>query len=905
MKTFVSVLICLMLFATAMEAQDQKTIDLPRPALDPRPGIRRSQVKIEAGGQVMNLKGITTVLDSGAFWTAVTEMETPSGKVIDTVTLEKITLITRRRQLTQGPVVIDLDFSNNKATGSLSLNGQDHLIAVDLGGPLFADGAGADEAIAGLPLAMGYSATFRNFDLQMQKVKLLQLKVVGSESVTVPAGKFDTFRVDIASADGGSDRKTIWVARETRQVVKVYAVVAAMGGAVITAELLSDTPLELSAQEDKLADKRLKVPATNQVAGVVTAVKIAPDHGTLVPGESLQLTGTVEGTGNFSTELKWSVNDVDGGNASLGTISSGLYATPYPTPATVTIKATSRADLARSAVAIITFAAPPAAFVSALRVDATAPTHPISPLIYGMNSWRLTDPENQAPKVVKAVRLPLNRWGGDGVTLYNYKLDISNHGDDWFFEVDPHSNSGYPDISEFNSQVLGDRAVGAKTLATVPVIGWTTKSRTRGASFSVAKYGPQQKTDPYWGIYGNGVKPDGTLITNNDPNDTCMPIDEHWTSEWVKYLVSKFGNAASGGVAIYALDNEPSWWDKVHRDVHPLPFTYDEVTENGLKVAGAIKAADPTAEVSGPVIDYWMTYFYSKKDLPWLQPNWKGAWDGPVDRRAHGNLPFIDYYLRAFKTAQDADPRHTRLLDYLDLHTYFAAGDAMLKPAGTSLQQRAVIDSTRVFWDPTYTDPIFRNPDNFMTPLAPQMIPRMKDWVAANYPGTKIAITEYNWGAPEHISGAVAQADILGIFGREGLDLGALWGPPNLDSPLMFAFKIFRNYDDAGAGFGDLSLAAKSADQGRLAIYAARRTADQTITVLVINKTFGDLRADLELDHFRAGKTAKVYRYSGSDLTRIQALPVATASGPDKKATIVKDQLFPAMSITLYAIGSN
>lgn len=65
-------------------------------------------------------------------------------------------------------------------------------------------------------------------------------------------------------------------------------------------------------------------------------------------------------------------------------------------------------------------------------------------------------------------------------------------------------------------------------------------------------------------------------------------------------------------------------------------------------------------------------------------------------------------------------------------------------------------------------------------------------------------------------------------------------------------FKIFRNYDDAGAEFGDTSLAATSADQFKLAIYAARRTADHTITVVVINKTFGDLRADLPIDNFKA-----------------------------------------------------
>jgi hypothetical protein len=110
-------------------------------------------------------------------------------------------------------------------------------IAVDLGGALFADGAGADQAIASLPLAEGYTTTFRNFDVQAQKVKLLQLSVAGVESVTVPAGKFDAYRVEISSADGGSDKKTVWVAKDTHKVVKASAVVAAMGGALVTEEL--------------------------------------------------------------------------------------------------------------------------------------------------------------------------------------------------------------------------------------------------------------------------------------------------------------------------------------------------------------------------------------------------------------------------------------------------------------------------------------------------------------------------------------------------------------------------------------------------------------------------------------------------------------------------------------------
>ncbi len=123
----------------------------------------------------------------------------------------------------------------------------------------------------------------------------------------------------------------------------------------------------------------------------------------------------------------------------------------------------------------------------------------------------------------------------------------------------------------------------------------------------------------------------------------------------------------------------------------------------------------------------------------------------------------------------------------------------------------------------------------------------MKKWVANDYPGTKLAITEYNWGGQEHINGALAQADILGIFGREGLDIGTLWGPPDpvKQVPGLVAFEVFRNYDGAGATFGDQAITSTSADQGKLSVYGALRTKDNVLTVVVINKTYGDFTATL------------------------------------------------------------
>lgn len=216
---------------------DANAVGTPKPATELQAGTWHYQVTIDAGGQKINLKVSTDIKDAGAAWSAVDTMETPGGNVTDTAVIEKGSLILLKRKLTQGPVNIDLSFDNGKATGNVSMNGTDKAVAADLGGTLFADAAAAEQVLACLPLADGYTTTFRNFDIQTQKVKLYQLKVAGVEKVTVPAGSFDAFRLDINSADGGPDKRTVWIARGSHKVVKVSAVLPSMGGATMTEEL--------------------------------------------------------------------------------------------------------------------------------------------------------------------------------------------------------------------------------------------------------------------------------------------------------------------------------------------------------------------------------------------------------------------------------------------------------------------------------------------------------------------------------------------------------------------------------------------------------------------------------------------------------------------------------------------
>ncbi len=659
----------------------------------------------------------------------------------------------------------------------------------------------------------------------------------------------------------------------------------------------------------------------NYAVPVITAVSVSA--ATITVGSAQQLTATVTGSGSYSTAVTWAVSlpaGSAGSGLSPGTIdANGLYTTPYPAPATVTVTATSVQDPTVSGSAVLTLSTPAASAGPALTVDTSNPAHAISPLIYGMNFFQLNS------SAAKAARITVDRWGGDATSRYNYQLDVTNSASDWYFENQV-SGTGSQATGAFNTQVTGDKAMGALTLGTVPVMGWVARDGT-SCSYPAASFPNQQKVDPGRGC-GNGVYPQGVdgctnasgcFVTGATASATSQAVQASWAGQWVAYLVSRFGTAAQGGVAVYDLDNEPSWWDAVHRDVHPSPFTYDEVTNNGLAVAAAVKAADPTASVSGPVLDYWWDYFYSKKDVEsgWNSPPCFEPWSNPVDREAHGGVAFLDYYLQQFAAYETQ--HQIRLLDYLDLHTYFAADNLAFQPAGNTTQQQARLNSTRVFWDPAYTDPNLPQPNyssdanytaSCTTPLtAPEIIPRMHAWVAADYPGTKLAISEYNWGGQESINGALAQADILGIFGREGLDLATLWGAPDPSTqmPGLMAFEVYRNYDGAGAEFGNLSLTSTSADQGRLAIYGALRTADNVVTLVVLNKSYGDLTSTLAMTGLAAASgatvTANVWNYSNANLGAIVAQPAATftvsgGGSPVGTATMT----FPAQSITVIAI---
>lgn len=527
--------------------------------------------------------------------------------------------------------------------------------------------------------------------------------------------------------------------------------------------------------------------------------------------------------------------------------------------------------------------APPAAAneltAPTLSVNAASTGRAISPLIYGMN---FAD-----PALANELGLTVNRWGGNATTRYNWQIDVSNRGSDWFFENIPNDvgdPADLPAASAVNRFVEENHNDGREAIITVPLIGWTPRDRTYAdCSFRVSVYGPQQATDPWWPDCGNGVRPDGTEITGNDPHAVSIPIDETWVHDWVAYLANRYGTAAQNGVRFYALDNEPMLWNETHRDVHPMPASYDMVRDRTYDYAAAIKAADPGAQTLGPAVWGWTAYFYSALD--W-EPggSW---WNNPQDRNTHGGTPFLQWYLQQM---QAYEQQHgVRILDYLDIHYYPQASGVALSNDVSPATQALRLRSTRSLWDPTYGDESWIG-----EPV--QLIPRMRQWIDDHYPGTKLAITEYHWGAHGHINGALAQADVLGIFGREGVDLATLWQPPSPGDPVSYAFRMYRNYDGQGARFGNLSVSAGSSNQDVLSVYAARRSADGALTIMVVNKSGAAQTSALQLSGYDAALTASAFRYSTAQSGAIQQLPPQSVTGTGFTAT------YPANSMTLFVL---
>jgi hypothetical protein len=389
---------------------------------------------------------------------------------------------------------------------------------------------------------------------------------------------------------------------------------------------------------------------------------------------------------------------------------------------------------------------------------------------------------------------------------------------------------------------------------------------------------------------GNGISvTNDTPITWNDRNDANFLTNSAFQQAYVQHLTNRWGLSTNGGVRYYIMDNEHSIWFSTHQDVHPVGPTMQEIRTNMLAYASMVKSNDPNALVCGPEEFGWSGYFFSGYDQQWagLHNDFNTA-DYP-DRNASGGWDYMPWLLNQIH--QHDLGTGQRLLDCFTLHCYPQGGEGGNDVSASTQLLRN--QSTRQFWDTNYVDQswIGQQPTNTILML----IPRMKNWVTNFYPGTKTGITEYNWGAEPYINGATAQADILGIFGREGLDLATRWTAPDPGTPTYLAMKMYRNYDGNKSAFGDTSVAATVPNPDNLSAFAAIRTNDSALTIMVINKTLAGLTPlALNVTNFANSGTAQAWQLTASNvITRLADVPYANGT--------VSHQL-PAQSITLFVL---
>lgn len=456
-------------------------------------------------------------------------------------------------------------------------------------------------------------------------------------------------------------------------------------------------------------------------------------------------------------------------------------------------------------------------------IQATVTT-PISPYIYGINAFGA----NQR----FANNSGLLRSGGNRWSAYNWENNASNAGSDYIHSSDNYilwgmgleNESGIPGRAP---QACIENAVShdCATLITIPMLDYVAADTDGSVPESQTPSAPGMTSYSRWNV--NLPRKGSALSYPPNLSDKYVYQDElvHWIEN------TAFPAASRTHPIFYSLDNEPALWSSTHSRNHPKPATYDEMVSKTVAFATMIKDLAPEAVVFGPV-NYGWNAMVSLQDAP-----------DANDR------DFISHYLSSLQQAQQTAGK--RLVDVLDFHWYpeaMGGGTRISDLLGTNLnadQIEGVVQAPRSYWDEAYEEESWISDFvswgyNGRSRIA--LIPRLKDQIADNYPGTKIAITEYVSGGDLHIAGGIAQADNLGIFGREGIFAATYWpliDAGDYDDSYSFgAYASYINYDGSGAKVGDLSAQSVTSDHVRTSVYAMRSsTQNDRMWIIAINKT--------------------------------------------------------------------
>jgi hypothetical protein len=467
-------------------------------------------------------------------------------------------------------------------------------------------------------------------------------------------------------------------------------------------------------------------------------------------------------------------------------------------------------------------------------IDAAKNVKPISPFIYGANQKLQGD----------LSRLTLRRVGGNRWTAYNWVNNASNAGSDYQFQNDGLLQGGEEPGGALLEAIHNTADSNAGLILTIPINGYV--SADKKGDGDVRKSGADYLQTRFRAEMPAKGKP---FTLHPDPNSPIVYQDEF--VNWVK-TTCPYAMTDPRRPIFFSLDNEPDLWKSTHAEVHPKPLTYAELAQKSIDYARAIKNVWPKAKVFGPV-NYGWHGFESLQDAP-----------------DANHRDFQEFYLDQMAAAEKQSGK--RLLDVFDVHWYPEATGNGIRIGAQDASPPVVaarIQAPRSLWDPTYTETSWITKWSTKGPIT--LLPRLWSKINRHYPGTALSMTEYNYGGGSDISGGIAEADVLGIFGQNGLFAACEWPMGNHEQFIDAGFAMYRNFDGNGGAFGDTSIGAITSDVSASSIYASLHHDQKNwMTLVAINKTDHDLPADFVLRHAGKFSVAMVYQ-----LTSRAAQPAA------------------------------
>ena len=121
--------------------------------------------------------------------------------------------------------------------------------------------------------------------------------------------------------------------------------------------------------------------------------------------------------------------------------------------------------------------------------------------------------------------------------------------------------------------------------------------------------------------------------------------------------------------------------------------------------------------------------------LAFVLIDWTSA-VGQTDKTAHNGTDFLPWFIKEMKKHDTSTGK--RLLDYLDIHYYFAPDTSANDAAAKAKRLRM----SRSLWDASYVDESWIGTDtawnNQTNPHQVNLIPRMQNLIGQYYPGTKV-----------------------------------------------------------------------------------------------------------------------------------------------------------------------